>query len=473
MLAYRNLYQDQLSEVPRTKEERETAGYDNHRGWVFMCKSFQEKPVAVRTYQTLFALNQQYIYFTPNTFYQRNKRHSGALRWLNAMVIDIDVKNGQNENLILPDVLDSITAAGLPAPSMVVQTPSKGFHVYFYFSVAKRAFPKVTAHYERLQSAIAKAIGGDGQAIGAERWFRLPSVHNIIYQTDQRVSFDDLCDWFDLNLETEREERQNVCVDASSLLNAPAIQKLLQGVSEGVRDNTCYTLALAFKAAGYAREEAENKLQEWNERNAPPLNQIEVKRKVKSAYKKGAPPAPSAYWIRLLSDMSFSYKLMEGAKPREERVYSHRDEWEKDVLRYLKEQGGQVSDAQRRIAEAIKASSDDNVSIPYSTFKKIIERLVEIGMIIKKVEGKGRGAVTTISFIDHNKVIPFPTKKVKKRNGLNSNTYIDWLVGGLSSFSPLISMYFSKFLSLFLSGFSIRGTPSLIRLPVDSLCYST
>ncbi|MFB4165621.1 hypothetical protein ACE1TI_17935 [Alteribacillus sp. JSM 102045] len=66
MLAYRNLYKDQLSEIPRTKVEKEHTGYDSHRGWVFMCNSFQEKSVAVRTYQSLLSLNHQYTYFTPN-----------------------------------------------------------------------------------------------------------------------------------------------------------------------------------------------------------------------------------------------------------------------------------------------------------------------------------------------------------------------------------------------------------------------
>lgn len=444
MLAYRYLFKDQLSEIPKKRAEKENTGYDSHRGWVFLCNSFQEKPIAVRTYQSLFSLTKEYTYYTPNTFFQKHKRHAAALRWLNAMVIDLDVKNGQNEGLILPDVFERINTAGLPEPTMVIQTPSGGFHIYFYFEAPKRAFPKVVSHYERIQAAISHAIGGDGQAIGAERWFRLPTEDNIVYQSAHRMAFDELCDWFDMNLETRIEEQKNVCYDSTNLLHTPAIQKLLKGVCEGRRDNTCYTLALAYKATGYSQEDTEKQLQEWNLKNDPPLTQIEVKRKVKSAYKKDAPPAPSAYWIRMLSDMPFSYKLLEGAKTRDERTYSHRDEWVEDILRFLREQGGKVSGAQRKIAAAITSSSDDSVSIPYSTFKKVIEYLVEIGMIIKKVEGKGRGAITYLTLIDHKKVIPFPEKKRLKENGPNLYTFIDRWVGGsvTGSLGSLLNVLF-------------------------------
>jgi hypothetical protein len=335
-------------------------------------------------------------------------------------------------------------------PSMVVSTPSGGFHVYWYFHTAKRAFPKVTELYKRIQAAIAEVMNGDPQAVGAERWFRMPTPENIIYQSESRVSFDELCDWLSIYQEERLEERKAVCVDASGLLHHPAVQKLLEGVSEGQRDNTCYTLALAFKASGYSEKEAETRLQEWNKLNDPAMRQIDVKRKVKSAFKKDAPAGPSAYWIRTLSGMAFTYQTWAEAKPREERTYSHFDEWEKDVIRYLKAQGGEVSGGQRTIAEAIKSSSDERKSIPYTTFKKVIEHLVQTGMIIKKVEGKGRAAVTTLTLVKQPKVVPFQPKKDRKKNGFNSNTFIDQVVGG----NPFSGK--SAFKTTFVS-FPIRG----------------
>jgi hypothetical protein len=436
MNAYRAIFRDQLTETPKKQIEKQQTGYNSHLGWVFICNQFHEKPKAVRTYHSLFGASEAYTYYTPNTFYRNDQRHEGALRWLNAMVIDIDVKNGQNKGMILPDVLEAVTCAGLPGPSLVVSTPSGGFHVYWYFKDAKRAFPKVTEHYKRIQSSIAEAMHGDLQAVGAERWFRMPTVQNTVYQSERRVSFDELCDWLAIYQEELSEERKATCVGAcvgiEGLLRDPAILKLLEGVSEGQRDNTCYTLALAFKASGYSEKEAEERLQDWNALNDPPMRQIDVKRKVKSAFKKDAPAGPTAYWIRLLSGMAFTYQVWEEAKPREDRTYSHFHEWEQDVIRYLKTQGGEVSGGQRAIAQAIKSSSDEEKNIPYSTFKKVIEHLIQIGIITKKVEGKGRAAVTTLAIVKDSKVVPFNPKKDRRENGFNSNTSIDLVVGGFS-----------------------------------------
>ncbi|RFB09916.1 hypothetical protein DZB84_23425 [Bacillus sp. HNG] len=207
MNAYRAIFRDQLTETPKKQIEKVQTGYNSHLGWVFVCNQFHEKPKAVRTYRSLFGASETYTYYTPNTFYRNDQRHSGALRWLNAMVIDIDVKNGQNKGIILPDVMDLVTAAGLPAPSMIVSTPSGGFHVYWYFNAAKRAFPKVTEHYNRIQAAIAEAMNGDLQAVGAERWFRMPTDKNTLYQSDNRVSFDELCDWLAIYQEERLKER--------------------------------------------------------------------------------------------------------------------------------------------------------------------------------------------------------------------------------------------------------------------------
>ncbi|MRX56576.1 hypothetical protein GJU41_21750 [Bacillus idriensis] len=437
MNAYRDLFGDQLTETPKRQLEKQQSGYNSHLGWVFVCNKFNEKPKAIRTFYSLYGAAGAHTYFTPNTFYRNDQRHAGALRWLNAMVIDIDVKHGQNESMILPDVLDFVSEAGLPLPSMVVSTPSGGFHVYWYFNNPRRAFPKVTELYKRVQASIAEVMGGDIQAVGAERWFRMPTEANTLFHSDNRVSFDDLCDWLSIYHEERREEllkeRKSVCIGSGGLLGHAAIKRLLEGVSKGQRDNTCYTLALAFKASGYGESETEARLQEWNGLNEPAMNQIDVKRKVKSAFKKGAPGGPSSFWIRELSGMAFTYQTWEEAKPREERTYSHFNEWENDVISYLTSAGGEVCGGQRKIAQAIKSSSDQNINIPYSTFKKVIDYLVQRGIITKSVEGKGRAAVTTLKLVKQSKVVPFRAKKPSYQNGLNSNTFIDQVVGGISS----------------------------------------
>ncbi|WP_214772612.1 MULTISPECIES: primase C-terminal domain-containing protein [Exiguobacterium] len=426
MESLRQLYRDQLTEAPKRASQKEQSGPSNHLGWVFVCNDFAQ-PKAVRTYSSLFQAQASATYFTPNTFYRNDQRHAGTLRWLNALVIDIDVKIAKNAGMIYPDVMEMVTTAGLPTPSLIVQTPSGGFHVYWYLAEPRRAFPKVVEHYKRIQQAIAEELSGDLQAVGAERWFRLPTPQNTVHRSAERVSFDALCNWYSERNEELLHQRK-VMVRKQDMMQHPAIQSLLQGVEQGRRDNTCYTLALAFKATGYSEEDTQIYLYAWNERNTPAMRQLDVKRKVKSAFKEGAPLGPSAYWIETLSGMEFKYQLWEGAKPREERTYSHLEEWKEDVLSILRENGGILCGAQRDIAKIIYSSVDKSKAISYATFKRVIELLIQEHLIEKTVEGRGRAACTTIKIISYKNVIQFPN--VIKSNGLNPYTFIDTVVGG-------------------------------------------
>lgn len=430
MEAYRDLFHEQLSEKPKKMLQKTHDGYDSERGWVFVTNDFI-KHKAVRTYQTLFSVKDEFTYFTPNTFYRNDKRNSGTLRWLNAVIIDIDMKNGTYERIYLPDLLERIEDAGLPMPSLVVKTPSGGYHVYFYFNAPKRALPKVINLYERIQQEIAKEIGGDPQAIGAERWFRIPTESNIVYRTDARTSFSDLSDWLYIQTEYEIEERKRLYVQSNSLLFHPAIIQLEQGVSKGQRDQTCYTLALAYKASGLTQGEAEQRLHMVNANNEPPLPQIDIKRKIRSAFKLRAPNGPSAYWIRQLSGMPFTYRPFVGAKPRSERKYSHLEEWKSDILSFLKKSKGEITGSQRDIAKSL--------NIPYSSFKEVIQLLESEHLISKEVVGKGRAAKTTIKLTN---IVTLRPRKPLNLNGPNPYTFRDTVVGGLAGFSS--SMFVSE-----------------------------
>ncbi|MCT4787142.1 primase C-terminal domain-containing protein [Exiguobacterium aestuarii] len=446
MEVLRNLYRDQLTEAPKRASQVERTGYSKELGWIFVCHEFTQ-PRAIRTYRSLFGAKEKYTYFTPNTFYRNDQRHAGSLRWLNAMVIDIDVKTSQNAGMIFPDVMDRVTSAGLPTPSLVVQTPSGGFHVYWYLKEPRRAFPKVVDHYKRVQRMIAEEMNADLQAIGAERWFRLPTEENTVFRSGERVSFDDLCDWL-----TEQQGNQSkkgkVALGSTDLLSHPAILKLLEGVEEGQRDNTCYTLALAYKAAGYEEDQALSSLYYWNEKNSPSLRQIEIKRKVKSAFKPGSPLGPSSYWIEMLSGIEFKYQVWETAKLREERKYSHLTEWIEDILILLRQNKGCIRGSQRELAKMVTSSVDSTKRLSYTSFKRLIEELVDQGIVCKSVSGKGRGAVTTIQLVSKDNLVMLGNLRFKK-NGPNSNTFIDKVVGGsftvptVCEISPLI--YFDIF----------------------------
>lgn len=435
------IYGSQLTEYSKKQTQKQEIGYSSRLGWVFVSKDFtKETTKAVRTYGSLFNVSKDYTYFTPNTFYRNDLRRLSTLRWINAMSIDIDAKNEENEGMTLPDIQELITQAGLPMPSLIIQTPSKGFHVHWFLEQSKRASKKLNAHYSRIQTCIAEMLKGDVNAIGPERLFRLPTDKNTVFHSQERVSFDELCEWFQLVQEQDQVDvhtyKKGFCKGYESLLKHPAVQKILEGVNKGQRDTACYTLALAYKAAGYDEKTAEQYLHNWNQKNKPQMRQIEVKRKVKSAYN-GRFHAPSAKKIRELSGMLFSYVIWEEAKPREERTYSHIEEWEGDVLAFIRAKGGQVSGSQRNLAEQITSNVDAERKIPYATFKKVIARLEEQEILSKKVSGKGRGASTELCIIDevkarrtYSEASKIEKDNTPKNNGLNSNTIKDTVVGG-------------------------------------------
>ncbi|EJW14327.1 primase C-terminal domain-containing protein [Paenibacillus alvei] len=439
---YHFLYNNQLTHFPVfSKKSRPDR---RELGWVFLSSDCERTSVC-RTYRTLYLMQDQHTYYTPNTFYDRRRRTQDALRWLNAFVIDVDVKNGQNVGLTLPDLLDMIQEAGLPSPTFVVRTPSGGFHVYFVLDAPRKAYSNNIKTYRKLQLAMAKAIQGDVKAIGPERYFRIPTADNVIYQTHNRVSFADLIDWHDINSGVTQVQESKSVRYSQGLLQHAAVQAILRGVDKGSRDNACYTLALAFKADGYTADEAESELQDWNSNLVSPLSQHIIARKVRSAYKSGSPAGPSAEWIRHLSGVKFAYQAWESAKPRKIRKYSHYEERASDML-YTLAWRKSISGSQRGLASMWGMS--------LSVFQEVTKVLVERNRIQLTVSGKGRGANTTITIVPRrNNVIPLLPRIKNKINVPDSNTlYLGGLVGGLSLFD-------GGFLSRFPRGFFLGPFP--------------
>ncbi|MFS0728372.1 primase C-terminal domain-containing protein [Paenibacillus sp. 1P07SE] len=431
---YSDLYRDQLTLRP-SRVKQSGAGRSPNLGWVFVSNDFRTNE-SCRTYSTLAAYTESYTYYTPNTFYRSDWREEGALRWINAVVLDVDVKNGENPGLCLPDLLDRINEAGLPCPSFVVQTPSGGFHVYFVLEQPRKAYRNVIAQYKKIQLAMAEAIGADRAAIGAERFFRMPTPQNIRFDSGRKTSFQVLNDWYSLEYAGYSEKRAQGRLGArQGLLEHPAVRKLLEGAEIGKRDNTCYTLALAFKREGFEQDETETKLLEWSARLDDPLTDREVIKKVKSAFKAGAPAGPTTEWIQYLAGEAFTYRpAWEGAKPREERKTSHYYEWANDILDTLcSHVDGVVSGSQRELCATWGMS--------LSTFQEVLKFLLNLEKITVEVIGKGRGAKTIIRLVKDSKILLFPSPENQKKNVPDPNTLTlegvaGWLPPGLRLADP-------------------------------------
>jgi hypothetical protein len=64
----------------------------------------------------------------------------------------------------------------------------------------------------------------------------------------------------------------------------PCIQRLLQGVEEGFRNNSAFALSVYFARRGLNMDQLLSRLFGWNERNAPPLEASELEATVRSAF---------------------------------------------------------------------------------------------------------------------------------------------------------------------------------------------
>lgn len=441
----RKIYGSQIPAVPKSHKSSGSKHRSDY-GWIYTspdCHTY----TSCRSYQTLFYQADSQVYYTPNTFSHRERRAQDTLRWLNAFVLDVDTKNGHNEGLILPDLLDRIDAAGLPHPSLVVRTPSGGYHVYFILNEPRKAYSNAVQRYQTLQRSMAEAIGSDLHAIGAERLFRIPNQQNIVFESDSRPSFGDLNDWYAMNVPKEREYTRSsrVYLGKQGLLQHPAFVRLLDGVEAGSRDCTAYTLALAYKVEGYAAADAEAELYAWNRRLTQPLSDQEIRKKIKSAYREGAKKGPKASIVTNLSGVTFYYgRMWEPAKPREIRKNSHFEEWAADIIESLRAiPGHEIADSQRRLAAYWGMS--------LSSFQKVVELLLDSKRVSVEVTGKGRSAKTILRLIIE---APVPADAAEKRprraasqNVPSSNTLnvLEQVVGGRRSVRPVFSFTYFRF----------------------------
>ena len=378
MEAIRFLLVGSLTEKP--KRGKNDVLSTNDLAWAFVAGSdFQ--PVPVRTYATPEQkMKAGAVYFTPNTFYHRKKKDKNSLRWLNSFFVDID-----DPEITLPDVLDEVNDAGLPEPTVANKTPH-GWHVYWALKRV-RATPKALKMYETLQGKIVTAIGADPKAASAEHFMRIPC--SIQYYTSEKYSLQDFVDWADINFPEWRTEKRSPVVTAGpEIMSHPAIQILLQGVGEGRRNNTCFTLALAMKCAGYSQDQTFRELTAWNFLNQPPMPLSHIRACVRSAYS-GKYHAPSARAISELSGVEFRHRVIrpggsssdDGGSKR--GPYRTKEETREKFVQWLQEHGGHfmIKKGQQQIA--------DEIGVARRTLCDVIADMKKEGIL--KIETKRLG----------------------------------------------------------------------------------
>ncbi len=93
MEALRFLLDGSLTETPERRSGSGKVTSLNDLAWCFVAADNEfHAPHCARTFKTLEQMLGANSHFTPNTFFSRKWRKKDALRWLNCLFADIDIR---------------------------------------------------------------------------------------------------------------------------------------------------------------------------------------------------------------------------------------------------------------------------------------------------------------------------------------------------------------------------------------------
>lgn len=329
-------------------------------------------------------------YITAAAFYNPQwGRSKHNLRWLLALVLDFDGGPQDAQDLAI-----RIADAGLPPASMMVRTP-RGIHVWWLLKPV-RGTPKAVRLYEVLQTSLAAELGADPAAVGAERFWRLPTSQNVIYSNMKKYKLSLFRTWRDQNRPQDmpgQAQNGQVYAFTRGLLAHPAIKLIQRGVCQRMRNNACFSLAVAHLISGYSVTENEQIMLAWNQLNSPSMQVGEVIKCVKSAAKGLAKNFQHYYnamrlKIREITGIDIKYRPITAPKIREERKRSHIHEYKHDILNLLDKRGGKMLVTQGSLAKQLNA--------PLRSIKLALAELEKSGIIFKNTVARGRKSFTII-----------------------------------------------------------------------------
>lgn len=392
------------------------------KGAVFVSPSKEDltegKGLVVTSYETLHLKNSELSHWTPNTFrggtyYDFKRRlirgHTREnLKQINVLGFDIDTKNVDLYALYL-----GCEELKLPRPNLLLETP-RGFQVFFVlgtpFYIHKDSDYKALRIAERLSDNIRKALSEYvpvDQSCVPFGFYRIPREDNVLDFYPHTESTSSLIKWSKEFEEKEKRaflkvvyNRNDSTFDQTSsdwyraLISVTEIQK---GHYAASRNNALLTMAIANYASGRPYEEAYDELDQFNSNLEDPLSKQEFERTMKSAYSgkyKGAKKSYVDGLLELWTDGKVQFRGREGwykfKKNREERVRSHYDEWEGDIVDYLESH----TSPEAPFLEGSLKQLAKQFGMALSSLKEVLKKSTKI---IKKTLGRGRGAVTKIT----------------------------------------------------------------------------
>jgi len=392
------------------------------KGVVFVTPSKEDlvegKGYVVTSYETLHEKRNSLSHWTPNTFrggtyYNFHRRiikgHTrDNLKQINVIGFDIDTKEIDLYALYL-----GCEELGLPRPNLLLGTP-RGFQVFFVldtpFYIHRNQDYKSLRVAERLTDNIRKALSTYVPVdtnCAPFGFYRIPREDNVLDFYDEPANTRELLSWSKNYEEQENRtflrvvyNKDSVAIDQASsdwyraLLCATDIDR---GHHSASRNNALMTLALANYSSGRSIEDAYDELDQFNSNLANPLSKSEFERTLKSAYSgkyKGVKRSYVEGLLEIWTDGQAQFSGREGwykfKKPREERVRSHYEEREEDILAYLTAH----TNRENPFLEGSLYMLAEKFGMAVSTLKEVLKRSTKL---IKRTVGRGRAAVTKVA----------------------------------------------------------------------------
>ena len=428
------------------KLEKTIPGKQNKHGAIAMYRS---KAQMAKSWGTIYtskeAVYDNYAtstHWTPNVFnyltYTDAAKHyvKGAkeqnLSQINTLVVDVDYRDAEERQAKFAEVWDTAMLDVQFMPTLILAT-QKGYHIYYVFDepvfVRRHANGKLPA--VRAAKAIAKslkdfyaqklpAVDVTCNSFGI---FRVPRPDNIEYfEPKMTVDFQALMTW-SINfandqhqIKPQNTQRSFYARRVGRQIDQPWFQALInqtdidQNVGYG-RHNTIFTLALACYSSNVSQAQCFDILDEFNSNLTHPLATQHVQKVIRDAYSGQFHAASREYvnalletWVPdadrrvyLQRSQTTWYKY---AKPRTERVNSHVQEWQADLMAYFNQRTSQDNNWFTRTS--LRHISKE-LNICLGSLTKALKKLIDQGLVYRE-KGHGRQATmfaTRSSLLQH------------------------------------------------------------------------
>jgi len=328
------------------------------------------------------------------------------LQQINTFVVDIDTKKYSVNELLLTCMDESI---GLP--TFIVES-ERGYQLYFVLESPLFISNKENFRGLKVAKRISDNLKRSLKSVEADPYcndfgfFRMPKENNIVYKDFSNIyTMSTLICWsmrqdddIQRPLFVVPTNKKNESVMHTEWFDALVHTVNINGEKGKLgRNNTLFTLALICYAEGWEMERAENFLDEFNIRLRTPLNGQDLRAILNSAYS-GKYSGPSKEYVEELLVLhvknGHQFKVSFGSnawykfkKNREDRVRSHYEEWEQDIIDYITAEKS-ISEpfiwrTQKELCEAI--------GIAQSSLNALLKRSTKL---VKTITGKGRSAKT-------------------------------------------------------------------------------